>query len=278
MNLQTAAERLGVHYQTIYRWVREGDLTAVKRGSSYDVAEDEVVRFLALRQVPGAPPSQLVVRSWQPHCDRLLEMLLSGDELEARGIADRLIDGHVSTIDICERLIAPCLREVGERWHRGEVSIAEEHRATAICVRILARAAAHPRGRPRGTAVVLAAPGDEHSIPSSMAALVLRDDRWRVHHLGGNVPANDLIALAHSAEADLIVLSRTYGDLKDVEDLRSLLEAEHFKVLVGGADGTTLGDLVAAARTMTKAQNAQNVSSTNVADGAHVADGSENIN
>jgi MerR family transcriptional regulator, light-induced transcriptional regulator len=255
MNLQTAAERLGVHYQTIYRWVRDGDLTAVKRGNSYDVAEEEVERFLTFRQVPTAPPERLVVRSWENQRERLLEALLTGEELEARSIADRLIEGHVSTIEICEKLIAPCLRQVGERWHRGEVSVAEEHRATAICERILARAAAHPRGRPRGTAVVLAAPGDEHSLPSSMAALVLRDDRWRVHHLGANVPTSDLLSLAHSVKADLVVLSMTYAKPDAVQQLRAVLEAQHFNVIVGGTDGKTLGDLVAVARTMTSAQS-----------------------
>jgi MerR family transcriptional regulator, light-induced transcriptional regulator len=253
MNLQEAAERLGVHYQTVYRWVREGDLTAIKQGNSYQVSTDEVDRFLTLRQVPTAPPERLVVRSWETQRERLLAALLIGDELEARAVADRLIEGHVATIDICEQLVAPCLAEIGDRWHRGEVSVAEEHRATAICSRILARAATHPRGRPRGTAVVLAAPGDDHSLPSAMAALVLRDDRWRVHHLGANVPTDDLLALAHSVNADLVVLSRTYADQGPVITLAAALRSQGFGVMVGGTDGKTLSDLVAIARTHTKA-------------------------
>jgi MerR family transcriptional regulator, light-induced transcriptional regulator len=254
MNLQEAAERLGVHYQTVYRWVRDGDLTALKQGNSYHVSAEEVDRFVLLRQVPTAPREQLVVRSWEVQCERLLTALLAGEELDARAVADRLIEGHVATIDICEKLVAPCLAEIGDRWHRGEVSVAEEHRATAICTRILARAANHPRGRPRGTAVVLAAPGDDHSLPSAMAALVLRDDRWRVHHLGSNVPTDDLVALAHNVKADLVVLSKTYADPGPVQELAVLLRGEGFNVMVGGGpDGKTLTDLVQVARTHTKA-------------------------
>jgi MerR family transcriptional regulator, light-induced transcriptional regulator len=253
MNLQEAAERLGVHYQTVYRWVRDGDLTAVKLGASYQVTDEEVDRFLVRRQVPTAPREQLVVRSWEVQRERLLTALLEGEELVARAVADRLIEGHVATIDLCEKLVGPCLAEIGDRWHRGEVSIAEEHRATAICVRILARAATHPRGRPRGTAVVLGAPGDEHSLPSAMAALVLRDDRWRVHHLGSNVPTRDLVALAHNVKADLVVLSKTYADPGPIDALVLTLRAEGFGVVVGGTDGTTLTDLVNIARTHTKA-------------------------
>jgi excisionase family DNA binding protein len=39
MNLKTAARRLGVHYQTAYRYVRTGELVAVKVGGSYKISE-----------------------------------------------------------------------------------------------------------------------------------------------------------------------------------------------------------------------------------------------
>ena len=57
MNLKTAALRLGVHYQTAYRWVRSGQLVAVKVGSGYEVSEAAVARLQAQREaterVPG---------------------------------------------------------------------------------------------------------------------------------------------------------------------------------------------------------------------------------
>ena len=107
MNLQEAADRLGVHYQTAYRWVRDGSLSASKGPSnSYEVSEDEVARFLARRLVPVAPPSRLQVRDWDHHVGRLLNALLDGDELEARGIVDRLTDGSVSILEVCENLLA----------------------------------------------------------------------------------------------------------------------------------------------------------------------------
>ena len=49
MNLKTAARRLGVHYQTAYRWVRSGELVAVKVGAGYEVSEAAVARFAARR-------------------------------------------------------------------------------------------------------------------------------------------------------------------------------------------------------------------------------------
>lgn len=49
MNLKTAARRLGVHYQTAYRWVRSGQLVAVKVGSGYEISEAALARFQAQR-------------------------------------------------------------------------------------------------------------------------------------------------------------------------------------------------------------------------------------
>ena len=48
MNLKTAARRLGVHYQTAYRWVRSGQLVAVKVGAGYEISD------AARRALPSA--------------------------------------------------------------------------------------------------------------------------------------------------------------------------------------------------------------------------------
>jgi MerR family transcriptional regulator, light-induced transcriptional regulator len=257
MNLQEAADRLGVHYQTAYRWVRDGQLTAIKVHSSYEVTEQELDLFLARRAVPSGPPERITIRSWDGQRKRLYNSLLAGDELEARAVVDRLHELNVPLLELCEELLAPAISWVGDAWHRGDVSIAVEHRATAIVERVLARVSTNPRGRPRGTAVVVAAPGDMHSLPGAMAALALRDDRWKVHHLGSDIPVNDLVDFAKSVAADLIVLSLTfqpdeedaapYGDAINVQGLVTLLEGHGYRVLLGGP-GKTLSDLIATAR------------------------------
>ena len=53
MNLKTAALRLGVHYQTAYRWVRSGQLVAVKVGAGYEISEAAVARLQAQRGGDG---------------------------------------------------------------------------------------------------------------------------------------------------------------------------------------------------------------------------------
>jgi excisionase family DNA binding protein/PAS domain S-box-containing protein len=67
VNLKQAAARLGVHYQTAYRWVRSGDLAAVRVGARYEVSDAAIHQFVATRQsvlrqaVPHSGASQRAV-------------------------------------------------------------------------------------------------------------------------------------------------------------------------------------------------------------------------
>jgi excisionase family DNA binding protein len=249
VDLQTAADRLGVHYQTAYRWVRDGSLRALKHGAVYEITEDELDRFRTERSSPAPPPKHATVRSWEHQVERLYGLLVEGDELGARQLVDRLHDGGIEPLVLCESLFGPALRHVGEAWADGRISVAVEHRASEICERLLARLAVHPRGRPRGVAVVATHVGEEHSLPAAMAALVLRADRWQVHHLGTQVPTEDLVDLTRLVAADLVVLSPTnpssvVGAERVADEVRAGTGA---RVLVG-APGATLADLVAGAR------------------------------
>ena len=249
MNLHEAAAYLDVHYQTVYGWVRGGSLRATKSAANvYEITSDEIERFAAERSRPTPPTSRIRVRSWEHHVDRLLRASLSGDEQGARATIERLVDGSVSALELCEYVIAPCLAEVGRRWHDGTVSIAVEHRATAICERILARLSSNPRGRPRGTAVVTTAVGELHTVPSTMAALALREDRWKIHHLGGNVPIADVVRFADEVDADLVVISSTNTEVEGaVELLGDALRRSGHRTLIGHP-GMSLGLLVEQAR------------------------------
>lgn len=249
MDLQTAADRLGVHYQTAYRWVRDGRLPAVKHGAVYDIGEQELLRFQELRRAPAPPPRKANVRSWLHQVERLYALLVEGDELEARQLLDRLREGRIEPLVLCEELLTPTLRQIGDAWADGTISVAVEHRASAICERLVARAAVHPRGRPRGVCLVTTPPGEQHGLPAAMAALVLRADRWQVHHLGTEVPTADLIELARHVAAAVVVLSTTEpaatAVAQDVADRVRAGCSSH--VLVGGR-GQALRDLVSLAR------------------------------
>src|SRR3712207_4009652 len=105
VDLAEAARALGVHYQTAYRWVREGALPAVKVGKSYRVKRRDLDR-LAQRRERGTSPRPLRVRDWGHQVDRLHRALVDGDERAARELVDRLASGGVSPVELCDELFA----------------------------------------------------------------------------------------------------------------------------------------------------------------------------
>jgi MerR family transcriptional regulator, light-induced transcriptional regulator len=243
--LREAADFLGVHYQTAYGWVRQGVLPAAKVGRSYhvDVAD---VHSLGAQRAAGTPPRPEVrVRDWQSQADRFYDAIVAGEERLAQRRLERLAAG-VPFIELCERIVAPALRRIGDDWAAGDVTIAVEHRASAICERLIAPLAARqPRGRPRGVAVTATPPRERHELPALMAAGTLREDHWLVQHLATDLPANEVGRLADDVTARLVVLSAATkeGAERGAAEAAQLAQAYPALLVLAGRPGESLSAL-----------------------------------
>ena len=142
MQLREAADTLGVHYQTAYAWVRQGVLPARKLGRGYEVSDGDVRALATRRQLGSEPSRHIQVHDWGAPADRLYAAIVAGDETAARQRIERLASG-VAVIDLCQRVIGPAMRHIGDDWAAGQVSIAQEHRASAA-----RRVVQPPAGRP----------------------------------------------------------------------------------------------------------------------------------
>lgn len=241
--LQAAADELGVHYQTAYRWVRSGRLPAQLVKGRYLVRADDIDRLREQRSTPR-PPSRPTARRVERQAVALYEALAAGDEIAARRVATKLNDQGLSVVELIDRVIGPALRHVGEAWHDGTLTIAEEHRASAIVQRILGEVTPNPRGRRRGTALAVASPGDEHVLPSTMAAIALRSANWRVHHLGGNLPDEEVMSFCRTHPVDVVVISSTTSTVSArAEMLADELRAAGIEV-VQGRSGRTIAEML----------------------------------
>lgn len=206
MDLEAAAQKLGVHYQTAYRWVRSGVLRAVKVGTEYDIDPGDVERLIEQHR-SGRSAAARSEPDWGARRAELYGGLRTGDEVGAQVVVDGLAAGGVAPLELCEALIAPALVRLGEEYEAGTASSAEVVLAAEICDRLVGSLAAPPRGRPRGLVVVASPEGEHHRLPGLMATAALRAERWRVHHLGTDVPAADLAAFVQATTPDVVVLS-----------------------------------------------------------------------
>lgn len=248
LDLKDAAGALGVHYQTAYKWVRSGRLDAVLVGGRYRVDTGEVERLARERTQPTAVPARRPVRDPGRAAVRARELLVNGREVEFRRFAGGLVDRGASVHSVISEVISPALRHIGAQWHAGALDIATEHRATAMVERFLGEHMPSPRGRRRGTAVVAAVEGDRHGLPTTMASAALREDNWHVHHLGADMPVEEITAFCRRQGPDLLVLTVTAPEARPrALELAGTTEADGLPTLVGGAGGS-LTDLLADAR------------------------------
>lgn len=247
LDLQSAADELGVHYQTAYRWVRSGRLPASRIGGQYLVERTDLDELSAARSKPEGTPAPSSARLSRS-AERLYDSLVAGDEPAVRGAVRRLVDEGAPLLDVVEQVIVPPLHRIGDAWHRGELPIWVEHRASSMIERVLGDVAPNPRGRRRGTAVVTAVSGELHSLPTTMAAVALRSDQWHVHHLGADLPVDEVVQFCADHDVDLVVISVTNPALGDTSEVAGELIRRVVSRVLVGRPGRTLTELVEAAR------------------------------
>jgi excisionase family DNA binding protein len=222
LTLAEAAELLGVHYMTAYRYVRTGRLPARKVGQEWQVARRDVEalgRAGGDRSTPGRGRRR-------DRSGALVERMTRSDEAGAWTIVDDAVVGGMEPERVYLDLLAPALHEVGRRWERGDISVAEEHQASTVALRLIGRLGPRfaRRGRKRGTVVVGAPPGDVHGLPSALLADVLRGRRFDVVDLGADVPAASWSSTCRRAER--LVAAGLCASTADNDDaVRAALDA-----------------------------------------------------
>ncbi len=209
VTLTEAAEALGVHYMTAYRYVRTGRLAATKVSGEWRVSTDDMSRLTPgvvgsrVGQGPGVP-RQVPGRGRTARSQagaRLEERLVAGDEAGAWALIEATQAGGAGPDEIYLDLLVPALRSLGDRWASGNLTVADEHRASGVALRLIGRLGprfARP-GRKRGTIVLGAPSGERHAIPVAVVADLLRQVGFEVVDLGPDTPPSSFAEAAEQA-------------------------------------------------------------------------------
>ena len=199
--LQEVADELGVHYMTTYRYVRLGMLPAHKAGSTWRVKASDVAAFRKHRVPRAAAPGG--ARRFRPArwIGRLEARLVAGDPNGAWSVVEAALASGAEVEQLYLDVISPALVSIGARWSRGELDVADEHRASAVTTRLLGRLG--PRltrpGRTRGSVVLGAAPGDAHGLPVALVADLVIGTSFEAIDLGADVPTCSFVHAARHA-------------------------------------------------------------------------------
>jgi excisionase family DNA binding protein len=244
INLREAAERLGVHYMTAYRYVRTGRLPAERDGALWMVAVADLGQVASSdASRPRPRPRRRLAGAERP--TRLVDRLVVGDEAGAWAVIEGALASGMDPADVYPKILVPALCAIGEGWASGELSIADEHRASSVALRIIGRLGPRfaRRGRTRGAVVLGAPPGDQHGLPSAILADLLRAAGFAAVDLGANTPAESFADASRRGDRLVAVLvGATTPDLDTPvrRVVRTLHRSGVSPVMVGGraiADG-----------------------------------------
>ncbi|MCW5851284.1 MAG: MerR family transcriptional regulator [Anaerolineae bacterium] len=142
--------------------------------------------------------------------DAVRDALLDLDETAAnQGLSDAFSRFPIETV--CLNLLAPILRDIGERWYSGEASIAQEHFASHWTrQKILGLMAATPYRTAGRLIITASAPTDQHEIGILLIALFLQRAGYAVLHLGANLAADGLGETLSHLRPALLLISATH--------------------------------------------------------------------
>jgi MerR family transcriptional regulator, light-induced transcriptional regulator len=200
LSLQEAADRLGVHYMTVYRRVRLGILPARKVGGTWmvDPADLEPAAATQTRGRRRSGGSHPRVSTWQ---ERLRARMLTGDSAGSWQVIEAAMASGLEPSEIYVSVLAPTLHSIGALWGSGGISVDQEHLASSVATTLVGRLGprfVHP-GRRKGVVIVAMPPGERHGLGVAMLADILTEAGYEVRNLGPDTPTMSLVAAIRDA-------------------------------------------------------------------------------
>ncbi len=173
-----------------------------------DLFLDSVVRIDSVPP-PVAGAEQDGTLELQPAYAAAIER---ADGPEAQRLVRAALADGVPALDVLTQVVTPALRRIGDLWETDEITVADEHLATAITEGVLAilypaLAASAPLSRER--ILMACVEGDQHVMGLRMVADVLEGQGFEVIFLGADLPLPALLEAVEKHRPDAVALGAT---------------------------------------------------------------------
>ncbi len=234
--ISAAAKLTGIPLDTLRAWERRYRAVIPKRSERGRVySEEQIKRLVLLRQAVQQGHSIGQVAGVGDR--QLRELLEKSSSLSAPGIVskaaasqevltpilqaldrfdyaatdreiNRLAAAMASPRDFVHHAALPLMRMIGERWHDGKCSIAQEHMLTNLLSALLASLVrTYSPSNPPARALLATPRNERHAFPTLAAAMLTAIGGLGVIYLGTDLPAADIVLAARKSEADIVLLS-----------------------------------------------------------------------
>ena len=278
--ISAVAKLTGIPLDTLRAWERRYRTVIPKRAARRRLySEEQIQKLMLLRraveqghsigQVAGLGDRQLrellersssiaagESASKAPDSNQILSPVLRALDRFDYAVTDREINRLAAAMgsprNFVHQVALPLMRRIGELWHEGKYSIAQEHLLTNLLSALLASlvrtyAPSNPPAR-----VLLATPRNErHAFPTLAAAMLTVAGGLGAIYLGTDLPAADIVLAARKSEADIILLSLSSTPSAEILDDLSYIARKvprSSALWLGGAPELGLDQITAGSR------------------------------
>jgi len=143
-----------------------------------------------------------------------VERVAAGDLDGATRMCMDLVDAGYPVGTVLSEVLAPAQAEVGAKWERAELNVAQEHAATSVTDAALAALARTlPEPSPVSPLLMVCGEGEWHSLPARMGAVLLQSRGWPVRFVGASPPLADLSSDVNLVDPLAVLVSATMASL-----------------------------------------------------------------
>ena len=155
-----------------------------------------------------------------------LDALRAGDRRRALAVVDDARAAGLGLPVLYLEVFQPALREIGRLWQENQITVAEEHLATAITQLAMGRLYTDfcmTTSRNGRTLLAACAENEKHEVGLRMICDLLELQGWDATYLGAAVPQDSLVAMVLRDRPDVLALSASIAP--HLPQLRSLIQA-----------------------------------------------------
>ena len=141
--------------------------------------------------------------------------------------------------DLIHSVALPLMRQVGEDWHNGRLSIAQEHMTSALLRNLLGALIPLYRRVSPAAKVLFATPGGEqHEFGVLVSAMLAAGGGLGIVYLGADLPADEIVIAAQKSAPQAVVLGFVGANgartgLKEIQKVARNLSGQ-IELWVGG--------------------------------------------
>jgi DNA-binding transcriptional MerR regulator/methylmalonyl-CoA mutase cobalamin-binding subunit len=262
-SVQAVARLTGLTPDTLRAWERRyGAVVPEREGKGRRAyTEGDVQRLLLLKQVCDQGHA---IRLVAPLANaQLREMVVLGqDTVESFTVSKDVVGRLLRTVDrfsmgdfeqelgratvsldmrrLILEVVQPLLAAMGDRWERGDLSVAQEHVVSATLRTFLGGLLRHYPRRGGPHAVVLTTvSGELHEFGILMLYVWAASEGYGCHYLGPSLPAEEIVRALRATDAKILGISVVRTDnLADVaaqiRDVSDRLKAGEVEIWIGG--------------------------------------------